>query len=104
MILDLVFFDEGDEIARRIATQGRYAKTGVGGDEARWLSVDIGEITSAAARHEYFLANLVGTFKNENLAAPFAGCYRAQQAGRASAQNDYIKVTHRAVALRCLST
>ncbi len=51
------------------------------------LTVDICEVTTAAAGNENLVAHTVGAFKNCYVAPAFAGLQRAHESGRAGPEN-----------------
>ena len=60
MIGDVVFVDEGDEVFRRVATQCRYAKMKILGEEVFGGGVNVREVASATARDPDFFCGLGG--------------------------------------------
>ena len=82
-----MLFDQGDEVRRRIAGQRRFREVRIRGEEIFRLAMDIGEIASAAAGDEDFLAGAIGVLDHRDAASAFAGLDRAHQPGGAAAEN-----------------
>ena len=51
------------------------------------LAIDVGEITSAAARDENLLAGTIGVLNDGDAASTFTGLHRAHKPGGPGAKN-----------------
>src|ERR1044072_4090726 len=89
-----MFFDEGDEVSRRIAGQGRLAEMRVLGNEVVGAGVQVGEVAAPAARDRDLLTNALGVFEHDHFATTFAGGNRAKESGGATANHDDIGFSH----------
>src|SRR5690554_7878656 len=63
---------------------------GIVREEVRRRAVQVGEITAATARHQDFLAGLVGVVNHQHLAAAIARGGRTHQPGGTGADDDYV--------------
>ncbi len=87
VIGNAMFFDERDEIRRRVPRQRGFGEVLVCGDEIFGLAIDICEIATAPAGDQDFLADTLGLFKHRDTATPFAGLNRAEKSRGAAAEN-----------------
>ncbi len=98
---DAMFFDEGEEISRRVAGQSGFGEVGIGREEILRLTMDVGEVAAASAGDEDFLADAVGVFEDGDATAELARFDGAQQAGCAAADDQDVEFlgqdAHRAV-------
>ena len=86
-IVDAMLFHHGDKIPLGIAAQCGLAEVGVGRYEIFRLNTLVGEITAPAARHQDFLADLVGFFQHQH--APSApGCGNSAHQARSAGAKD----------------
>jgi len=85
-----MLLDQCDEVRGRIMSQRRLREVRVRRDKIARLTVEVCEITAAAAGDENLLANTICAFKNCDAAPAFAGLQRAQESGRAAAENQGI--------------
>lgn len=83
-----VFGHQTDEVPLGVTCQRRFAEMCVLREEIARLGVHVGEIAAATARHEDFLAGLVGMVKQHHLAPAPGGGQRTHQPCGASA-NDH---------------
>ncbi|MNI32559.1 hypothetical protein D3C73_864770 [compost metagenome] len=91
-----------DEIPLGITGQGGFAEMRVLREEIARLGVHVGEIAAATARHQDFLAGLVGMVEQQHLApAPGGGQCTHQPCGASAndhdfgrAQNGVLLMTH----------
>jgi hypothetical protein len=63
---DAMALDQGDEVARRVARQGRAAEVGIGRVEVRRAGIDVGEIAASAAGDADLLGDLVRVVDDED--------------------------------------
>ena len=89
-----MFIYHRNEVPLCIAAQCGNAETGIGGDEMRWIAMQVGEVTAAATRHENFLTNFVRAFEHDNAAATMPCRNSAHQPGGASAEDRHIEIFH----------
>jgi hypothetical protein len=61
------------------------------GDEVVRRAINIGEVTTPAARDQDFLPSALGTFEHSHATAAFAGLDRAHEASRTRSENQDIK-------------
>ena len=88
VVWDAVFFDQSDEVLRRVACKRGLGEVGVGGEEVFSAGVQISEVTAATARDENLLAGTFRVFEDEGAATAAAGLNGAHQAGGASSENE----------------
>ena len=93
---DAVSLHQRDEVLRRVARQGRAAEVRVVAQEvlvrcAR-VEVAVGEVAAPAARDADLLGDLVAVVDQQDLKSELAGHARAEQAGRARADDDHIEL------------
>src|SRR4051812_42891276 len=82
--------DPLDEVSRRVSRQCRFGKVRIFGNEMLWAGVQIGEVAPAAAGNEYFFADALSAFKNNDALATQAGLHRIHQTRGASAKNNCV--------------
>jgi hypothetical protein len=87
VIGDVMFFDQSNEVCRRIPCQCRFCEVWICGYEMFRLAIGIGEITSAAARNENLFAGTIGVLNHGDAASPFASLHRAHKSGGPGAKN-----------------
>lgn len=58
--------------------------------------MQVGEVATAATRHQYFLANFVRTFENDDAPATVSCHACTHEPGGAAAQNNDIEFIHAA--------
>ena len=92
VIGDAMLFDQSDEVRRRIPGQRRFYEVWIRGEEIFRLAVSIGEVTSAAAGDEDFLARAIGMLDHRDAASASASLRRAHQPGGAAAKNQGIEL------------
>ena len=85
--------EQGDEISRGVARQGRLAKVRIAGEEVLRPSVQVGEIAAASAGDEDLLADAFGMLEYGNTPVTLAGFNGAHQPGGAGAQHDQVEGT-----------
>lgn len=85
-----VFFDQGDEIRRRVARQGRLCEVRIGRQEIFRTAVEVCEIATASAGNEDFSAGAVPSLEHSDAPPAFTRFDGAQQTGRAGADNDSV--------------
>ena len=64
------------------------------GQEVRWFAVEIGEVASTATRHQYFLADSIGPFENNDIAVATGRGNRAHESGGTATNNQDIGIRH----------
>lgn len=64
------------------------------GNEAGRFAVQVGEIAATATRHEYFFADLVGAFENNDLSTTIAGGNRTHEPGSTATDDDHVGCCH----------
>lgn len=84
---DAMFFDERDEVRRRVAGQRGFGEVRIGRDEVFRLAMNIREVAAPAAGNKNFLADTVGTFEDSDAPPSFAGFDGAHEAGGARAED-----------------
>ncbi|MNI24573.1 hypothetical protein D3C73_781970 [compost metagenome] len=85
-----VLGDHADEIPLGIAGQGRFAEVRVLREKIARFGVHVGEIAAATARHQDFLAGLVGMVEQQHLApAPGGGQCTHQPCGASANDHDF---------------
>ena len=87
---DAVFFDKGDEIARRITGERGFGEMRIGGEIILWPGVDIGEVAAAAAGDADLFARRFRMVENDDGAAALAGADGAHHASGARPQNQHV--------------
>ncbi len=91
VIRDAMLFDEGDEIGRGVAGERGFREVRVGAEEILRPAMSVGEVATAAAGNENFLADTVGTFEDGHAAPALAGFERAEKSRGAGAEDESIK-------------
>ncbi len=91
MIRDAVFFDESNEIGRRVSRQRGFREVLVGADEILGPAVDVREIAAPASGNQNFLADAVGALQYGDSASSFASFCGAQESRGASAEDESVK-------------
>ena len=84
---NVMFFDQGNEIRRRIPGQRGFCEVWVRGDEVFWRAIKVGEITAPAAGDENLLAGAIRAFQKRDATPAFAGFDRAHEPGRSGAKH-----------------
>lgn len=87
-------FDQRNEILRRISTERRFAEMRIPGNEMLRPGVQVREVAAAAAGHQYFLADLVGTFHDKHATAALPGNDGAHEACGPAAKANNVKPVH----------
>nr|CAD7037584.1 hypothetical protein RP007_04591 [Rhizobium sp. P007] len=85
-----MFFDKGDEIARRISGKRGFGEMRVGREIIPRPGVDIGKVTAAAAGDADLFARRFRMVENDDGAAALAGADGAHHAGGARPQNQHV--------------
>jgi hypothetical protein len=93
VIGNAVLFDQRNEISGSEARQCGFSEVGIRGEKIFWCGVNVGEIAAAAAGDEYFLAGAVRKFDDSHAAAAFGRFDGAEEAGRASAEDENVEGT-----------
>ncbi len=93
-IRDAVALGQGQKIPWRVACQRRFDKVRVSAQVIGRCGIQVGEIAASAARHQDFLAGLVGMVQHQHMLSAMAGCLGAKQPGSTSANDDYVGVLH----------
>ena len=88
MVRHTVLGDHADEIPLGVAGQGGFAEVRILREKIARFCVHIGEIATATAGHQDFLARLVGVVEQHHLASSTGSGQGAHQACGASA-NDH---------------
>ena len=88
---DIVPREPGDEILRGEARQSRLGEMRIGGNEISGGGVDIGEVTSSAARYPDLLGGAGGMINDQNPQTCFAGACAIEQARRTGPDDQGIK-------------
>ncbi len=91
---DPMLVDQCNKVRRCVAAKRRNAEVRVGRDEMGWLTVYVREITAAATRHKYFLADLVRTLEHDSTTATISCDNRTHETGGSTAQNDDVVIRH----------
>jgi len=91
VIGNAMFFDERDEIRRRVAGQRGLGEVFVPGDELLGLAIDICEIAAASAGDQDFLADAIGMLEHGDTPPAFAGFNRTEKSRGATAENKSVK-------------
>ena len=89
-----MLFDQRDEIRGRVTSQRGFREVFVSGNEILRLAIEIGEITTAAAGDQDFLADAFGMLQHGDTQSAFAGFDRAKQSRGAGAENHSVEFTH----------
>jgi hypothetical protein len=84
---DAMFFEECKKTCGRETGERGFGEVGIGGDKVFRGAMNIGEIATATAGNEDFLADAVGTFEDGDSAAALSCLDGAEEAGGASAEN-----------------
>jgi hypothetical protein len=93
-------FDELQESGWRIASERRLGKMPIIRNKILWASVQIGEIATATAGNQNFLADAIGAFEYQDAPFSLASLNRAPQASSARSKNDnVVSLIHAAVFL-----
>jgi hypothetical protein len=87
VVRNTMFFDQGNEIRRRIPGQRGFCEVRVRGDEVFRRAIKIGEITAPAAGDENLLAGAIRAFQKRDPAPTFAGFDCAHEPGSSGAKN-----------------
>jgi hypothetical protein len=87
-----MFFNECDEIRGRVAGESGLREVLVRGDKVVRPAMDVGEIATASAGNQNFLADAIGALQHGNVASPFAGLYCTEQPGSPGAKNQSVKL------------
>ena len=95
VIRDAVFFDQGDEVCRSVASQRGFGEVRIGGEELFRPAVEIGEIAAASTGNEDFFADFFGAFQKEHAAAAFSGFDRAKKTGGTGTENNDVEIGQR---------
>ena len=88
---DAVALQQGDEVLRRVARQGRAAKMRVLAEEVGRCGVAIGEVAAAAARDADFFGDFLAVVHQQHLEAALAGDAGAEQPGCPGAHHHHVK-------------
>ena len=99
VVSDAMSFDESEKISRRETGEGGFGEVRIGGDEVFRGGVNVGEIATAPAGDEDFLANAVGVFEYGDAATAFTRFDGAKKSCGASAENQNVEGTGQ----RCLT-
>jgi hypothetical protein len=92
VVRNAMFFNQRDEIDRRVTGEGGFRKMFVCGDEVLRPAMEVGEIAAASAGDQDFLADAFGALQHRDAAAAFAGFDGAEQAGGAGTKNQSVKL------------
>ncbi len=98
---DAVFFDQRDEISRRVAAQRRFGEVRIGRDIAFRHRSDIGEIAAPAAGNQDLLPHFIGMIDDQYPRPGLPGGGGTHQPGPAAAQDYRIKFLYHRPPLPC---
>lgn len=90
VICNPVLLDECDEIPLRVAFERGFAEMRVGRKIVTGIDREVREVTAAAARHQYFLADLAGMLDQHDVQATLPGDCRTEKPRGSSADDDDI--------------
>ena len=88
---DAVLVDQADEIARRIAGQGRAAEVGIAREELLRTRADVGEVAAPAARDADLLGDALGMIDEQDTQPELTGPCRAEEPGGAGTDDDDVE-------------
>ena len=91
---DNVFFDEGDEVVRRVAVQGRDTETRIVRQKIQRRGVKVGEIGTATIGDTDLFPRVFSALQDENATAAPGRFDHAHQTGGTCADDDEIEVRH----------
>ena len=94
MIGNIIFLDQRDKIQLCVTAQCGNTEIRVRRDKMRRLAMQVCEVASAAAGHQYFLANFVRSFEHNDATPTVTRRYGAHEAGGATTQDNYIVFIH----------
>jgi predicted RNA binding protein YcfA (HicA-like mRNA interferase family) len=86
----MMFFDQGNEIRRRILGQRGFCEVRVRGNEVVRRAIKVGEITAPTAGNENLCAGTIRAFQKCHVAPTFAGFDCAHESGGSRAKNHRI--------------
>ena len=86
-----MFFDQRDEIRRRVARQRRLGKVRIRGKKIFRLAVKIGEIAASPAGDQNLFSQPVSMFEHRDTPAAFAGLDGAHESRCAATKDEHIK-------------
>jgi len=95
VIGDAMFFNESDEIWRSKAREGRLGKVRIGREEIVGRAMNVGEIASASAGNQDFLAETVGALQHSYAASALPCYHAAEKAGGPATENDGVEFARR---------
>src|SRR5436190_10306818 len=90
MISDAVTLDQADEVFGRISRKRRFLEVGIAGDEILGSRMNVGEITSAAARDTDLPADTFVAFQNDYGPAALSRLDGAHEPGGARTDDDNV--------------
>jgi hypothetical protein len=86
-----MLFDERDKVRWRVTGQCGFSKVRIRRNKLFGLTMKIGKVAAPAAGDQNFLSQAIGALEYSDAPSALARFDRAHQAGRASAQHDYIE-------------
>jgi hypothetical protein len=92
VVRDAMLLDESDEIRGSVTRQGGLREVLVRGDEVLRLAMEVGEIAAASAGDKDFFAYAIGALQHGDAPAALARFDGAEEAGRAGAENQSVKL------------
>src|SRR4051794_7142840 len=87
-----MFFDERDEIGRRVACERGPAEMRIIGEKIFWLAIEIGEVAPPAAGDQYLLADPLRALEHQHATAALARLDGTNEPSGAGAEHNDIKL------------
>ena len=91
MVTDLVFFDESDEIRRRVAGQGGLGEMRIRGNKIFRLAINVCEIAAPAAGNQNLFYDAIRPLQQCDAAATLAGYGGAEKSGGAGTEDHNVE-------------
>jgi hypothetical protein len=92
---DPLAVQQGDEVGRRVAAEGRDAKAGIVRQEAGRMDAQVGEVAPPAAGDADFLSGGPGVVQHQHPPPAHCGFGGAHHAGGAGPDHDDVETFHR---------
>src|SRR5260370_804298 len=87
-----MFFNQSDEICRRVSCQCGFGEVRVGGDKVFRLTMQVGEVAASAAGNQYLLTDAPGAFQPRHAPSAFARLDGAHESSGPATEDDDVKV------------